>query len=58
MTCAKCGAGTTIVETPPARDEGEFTEEWECSNGHKGYVSGREEESPTKWDRYGAVFES
>ena len=58
MPCETCGAATKIVQTPEARETGNFTEEYECANGHKGFVSGREEEPAQNWNRYGAVFES
>lgn len=57
MTCAQCGAPIEPSVIPEPQESGRFTEVWECANGHKGYVSGREEEPPTQWDKYGAIYE-
>jgi len=57
MTCNRCGAGVAPVDVPEPQTEGSFTEEWECDNGHKGFVSGREEEPPVEWEKYGAVYD-
>jgi len=57
MTCNKCGAAVMPVDVPEPEETGTFVEEWECANGHKGYVSGREEEPPAKWNKAGAIHE-
>ena len=57
MTCETCGAAVEPTNIPEPEQEGRFVEEWECTNGHKGYVSGREEQSPNQWDKYGAIYD-
>lgn len=58
MACANCGSeAVTCVETTEPKDEGTFTEQYECPEcGAKGTITGREEKSPTTWKRYGRVF--
>jgi len=56
MSCDKCGAPTTMVENSGAVKEGRFKEEYECVNGHKGWVRGKAEEPAQQWDRTGMVF--
>ena len=57
MPCNACGAPVEPKDIPEPEQEGRFVEEWECTNGHVGYVSGREEEPPNQWQKYGAIYE-
>ena len=45
------------VDSTEPKDEGMFKEEYECPCGAKGWITGREEQSPAQWDRYGQVFD-
>jgi hypothetical protein len=58
MTCNKCGAAVTAKNIPEAEDKGRFVEEWECANGHSGFVRGREEQPPQEWNRFGAIYDA
>lgn len=55
--CQSCGAAVKPKDVDEPEKSGHFSEEWECSNGHVGYVRGKEEQPPNKWTRYGSVFE-
>jgi hypothetical protein len=57
MTCNRCGAGVAPVDVDEPQEEGLFNEEYECDHGHKGFVSGREEQNPKQWERFGPVFD-
>jgi hypothetical protein len=57
MTCNACECVVEPVDVDEPDDEGWFSEEWECVNGHKGYIRGREEENPKNWTKYGAIYE-
>lgn len=57
MTCQTCGCAVTIVDSTPAKSEGRFREEYECSNGHTGWITGQEDQMPDSCDRGGAVFQ-
>lgn len=56
MPCEKCGCAVEAVDSTPHSGEGTFREEWECANGHKGFITGREEEPPATWQKLGVVF--
>jgi len=58
MACQNCDAPTVVcVRTDEPADSGHFTEEYECGTcGATGTISGREEESPDKWSKYGRCF--
>jgi hypothetical protein len=58
MTCDQCGCATELVDSTDHTESGPFREEYECVNGHKGFVTGREEEPPQNWNRYGAIFDN
>jgi len=58
MSCQKCNAPTVVpVDVDEPSDEGYFMEKWECETcGATGTVSGREEQPPSEWNKYGACF--
>jgi len=58
MGCNNCGAPTvTCVKADEPADTGRFTEQYECSNcGASGTISGREEDTPENWSKYGRCF--
>jgi hypothetical protein len=56
MTCDYCGAPTTMNDSTGGTTEGSFEEEYECVNGHKGWVRGKAEEPARNWTRTGMVF--
>lgn len=57
MTCQQCGSAVSLVDSTPHKGQGSFSEKYTCSNGHKGFISGNEEEAPNQWERYGEVFQ-
>lgn len=58
MTCNNCGSSLKPVNIPEPEESGHFTEEYECVNcGAKGFVSGKEQQAPHKWNKYGAAYE-
>lgn len=57
MTCEQCNAPTQIVEQSGGTKEGNFKEEYECVNGHKGWIRGDASAPPQEWRRTGSVFE-
>lgn len=57
MTCQTCGSAVSLVDSTPHEGEGSFSEEYTCSHGHQGFISGDESESPDRWERYGEVFQ-
>jgi len=57
MTCEKCGAPTSLEKQSGGTTEGYFTEEYECVNGHLGFIEGESSNPPQEWNRYGTVFE-
>ena len=59
MTCKNCNNGVLEPKhVDEAKESGHFSEEWECVTcGASGYIHGREEEMPNKWDRFGAAFD-
>jgi len=58
MACANCGGAIDEVSIDEPQEEGSFQEEYECVNcDAKGFVSGREEEPPNQWDKFGRAFE-
>jgi len=56
MSCSKCGAAVTTVDSTGGIESGEFVEKHECANGHQGYITGEASDQPNHWDRYGQVF--
>jgi uncharacterized protein with PIN domain len=58
MPCEQCGGVLEPVDIPEHSGEGRFQETWKCVNcGANGYVSGKEQDPPTKWNHYGAAYE-
>lgn len=57
MTCNVCGELLDPKSIPEPKAEGSFLEVYECPNGHKGVVSGREEEPASQWDHWGEAYE-
>lgn len=56
MSCKTCNAATKIIADEGSTEQGYFVEKYECANGHIGTVEGLAEQSPQRWNRYGAVF--
>lgn len=54
--CDTCGAAVTMVDSEGGTTEGVFNEEYECANGHRGWVRGEASAPAQEWDRYGSVF--
>jgi len=59
MSCGECGSDLVKpVDVDEPQDEGRFMEKWECQYcGATGTVSGREEQPPSEWNKYGGAFE-
>jgi hypothetical protein len=57
MPCETCGCAVRITHADEPQDSGAFKEEYECAQGHKGYIYGQEGELPENWSRFGQVFE-
>lgn len=57
MACNRCGEPIELVDDKGGVKSGRFEEEYECVNGHRGWVKGRAEESPRKWRKIGTVFQ-
>jgi len=49
-TAAKC------IDSTEPKEEGRFTEHYECACGATGTIQGREEQPPHEWTRTGEVF--
>jgi len=56
MTCEYCGAPTVMNDSTGGVKEGQFMEEYECVNGHKGWVKGEASAPAENWNRTGTVF--
>jgi len=57
MVCMKCGAAVRCRDSEGDVWAGEFTETYECANGHTGIVTGDARNGPSEWDRNGTVFD-
>jgi len=57
MTCNKCGAAVSMNTQSGGTEEGYFTEEYECVNGHRGFIEGEASNPANEWNRYGTVFD-
>lgn len=57
MACETCGGAVQMIDSDGATRTGSFSEEYECVNGHRGYVRGRAENPAQSWTRYGQVFD-
>lgn len=55
MPCKYCGSPTKVVASTGGIKSGEFTERYECTQGHIGHIRG-DAGSPESWRRTGAVF--
>lgn len=58
MTCNACGAAVTTVDSTGSVKSGWFEEQYECANGHVGWVSGQAETPPIEWRKRGSVFKA
>ena len=58
MPCETCNAAVVITDSSEHTGEGRFKERYECANGHTGTISGREEDAPSQWSKYGQVFDA
>jgi len=48
----------TDVQVDQVKEEGYFREEYKCTHcSARGYVSGREEQPPSEWNKYGGAFD-
>ena len=56
MTCKTCGAAVSLEDSTKYEGEGRFKEEYECINGHVGYIRGEESNPPSSWTKTGMVF--
>jgi len=56
MTCETCGAAVSLESSEGGTKRGQFTEQYNCANGHSGMVSGEAGEPADAWSRTGAVF--
>jgi len=45
------------VDSTEPKDEGRFTERYECACGATGMITGREEAPPSSWTKTGRVFQ-
>jgi len=58
MKCDKCGNAVSQIDNTGGTNPGdEFTETYECANGHLGHISGTVGNSPDKWTKTGAIFQ-
>jgi len=58
MACSKCGQGLVVcIEATEPNETGSFKENYECNVcGAKGFIRGREEQPPKKWQKFGEAF--
>ena len=57
MKCKQCGAAIGMTSDSGGTEQGdEFTEQYECNNGHTGTISGTVGDSVDEWTFTGAIF--